>query len=217
MIDAKVGILSWEDTARLCILGYSVGDDMDGNGGWRRGLPTTSMGVWSGMNPRRFIKGEITGSRFSFEHIARIRRRYDEGIHYRSQTRSKEDHRLDHAFSDWRWNLPIVNYEQAKEWMRQVYDIDFVIEPRIMDKKEYICRMLGSAVRNDFCGPFDTPSEAIVVGLREAMSQLPRIAYPISKEELTDVDYEEETEDQAEVQESGICSGNWSTKYSCGS
>jgi hypothetical protein len=71
---------------------------------------------------------------------------------------------LDYNPEQYAWSyyiLVAITWDQAKEWFRKNYDIDFFERPYIGNKRQYICDCLGREFGQHTLQAKDTPHEAL--------------------------------------------------------
>lgn len=86
------------------------------------------------------------------------------------------------------WSLTAISWEQAKEWLRKNYDIDFYERPHIGKDKKYVCDPIGQGMSNTRLQARDTPLEALKCCIEHMCNTLKPL--PLMKEQGEAVDLE---------------------------
>lgn len=81
-----------------------------------------------------------------------------------------------------------ISWEQAKEWLRKTYDVDFYERPHIGKDKKYVCDPIGQGMSNTKLQARETPLMALEYCIEHMCSVLKPL--PLMKEQGEQIDLE---------------------------
>jgi hypothetical protein len=164
----KARFLPWELTARLALLGYNE--------------PTFS--VWGKPKNLKkdwdcYVKVGNTWEHTTFQdRDDYYRRTRKTALERFEQAKGLDYNPLQYAFIE--RSIVTITPDEAKEWFRKTYDIDFFERPHIGREKKYVCDPLGGGLGTVKLEAQNTPREA----LEACLSYLCDTVKPLPLEEV---------------------------------